>query len=61
MYVEMGEETEEEYVVIFRSYTDSFVYFNVDKRSGIVNMSEYVPSLDVTDQAGSFNLFEYLK
>ena len=61
MYVEMGEETEEEYVVIFHSYTGSIVYFNVDKRSGRVNMSEYVPSLDVTDQAGSFNLFEYLK
>ena len=61
MYVEMGEETEEDYLVIFHSYTGSIVYFNVDKRSGRVNMSEYVPSLDVTDQAGSFNLFEYLK
>ena len=61
MYLEMGEETEEDYLVIFHSYTGSIVYFNVDKRSGRVNMSEYVPSLDVTDQAGSFNLFEYLK
>lgn len=61
MYLEMGEETEEEYMVIFHSYTGSIVYFNVDKRSGRVNMSEYVPALDATDQAGSFHLFDYLK
>ena len=29
MYVEMGEETESEYQVVFRSYTGAFVYFYV--------------------------------
>ena len=31
MYLEMGEETETEYQVIFRSYTGTFVCFHVDK------------------------------
>ena len=42
MYVAMGEETEAEYQVIFRSYTGAFVYFYVDKkaaRQGWWNMS----------------------
>ena len=60
MYLEMGEESDEDYLVILHSYTGSIVYFNVDKRSGRVNMSEYVPALDLTDQAGSFHLFDYL-
>ncbi len=61
MYVQMGEETETEYQVIFRSYTGAFVYFYVDKASGTTRMEEYMPSLDVKDDAGSINLFDYLK
>ncbi len=61
MYVEMGEETESEYQVIFRSYTGAFVYFHVDKASGTVRMTEYVPALDIESEAGSFELFDYLE
>ena len=61
MYLTMGEETEEEYQVIFRSYTGSFVYFYVDKATGKTSMIEYVPTLDVKEESGSFDLFEYVK
>ncbi len=61
MYVKMGEETEKEYQVIFRSYTGAFVYFYVDKSSGVTRMVEYVPTLDVTNEAGTIDLFDYLK
>ncbi len=61
MYVKMGEETETEYQVIFRSYTGAFVYFYVDKSSGATRMVEYVPTLDVTNEAGTIDLFDYLK
>jgi len=61
MYVQKGEETETEYQVIFRSYTGAFVYFYVEKSSGSTRMVEYVPSLDVKNEAGTIDLFEYLK
>ncbi len=61
MYVQMGEETETEYQVLFRSYTGAFVYFYVDKSSGTTRLEEYMPSLDVKEDAGSINLFDYLK
>ncbi len=61
MYVQMGEETETEYQVIFRSYTGAFVYFHVDKSSGTTRMEEYVPTLDIKNDAGTINLFDYLK
>ena len=61
MYLEMGEETESEYQVIFRSYTGSFVYFYVDKASGNTRLVEYVPSLDIEEEAGNINLYDYLE
>lgn len=61
MYLEMGEELESEYQVIFRSYTGSFVYFYVDKLSGVTRLIEYVPSLDIQEEAGTINLYDYLK
>jgi len=61
MYVQMGEETETEYQVIFRSYTGAFVYFYVEKSSGTTRMEEHVPSLNVKSDAGSIELFDYLK
>ena len=61
MGVEMGEETDSAYQVIFRSYTGAFVYFYVDKTSGTTRMEEYVPTLNVRNEAGTINLFEYLK
>ena len=61
MYVQMGEETDSAYQVVVRSYTGAFVNFYVDKASGTTRMEEYVPTLDVRNEAGTINLFDYLK
>ena len=61
MYVEMGEETDSAYQVVFRSYTGAFVNFYVNKSSGKTRMEEYVPTLDVKSEAGTIDLFDYLK
>ena len=53
MYVQMGEETDSAYQVVFRSYTGAFVNFS--------RMEEYVPALDVKSDAGTIELFDYLK
>jgi hypothetical protein len=60
MYLTMGEETDSAYQVVFRSYTGAFVHFYVNKTSGITRMVEKVPNLNVEEDAGTFNLFEYL-
>ena len=60
MYVQMGEETDSAYQVVFRSYTGAIVNFYVDKASGTTRMEEYVPTLDVKEDAGTINLFDYL-
>ncbi len=61
MYVEMGEETDSAYQVVFRSYTGAFVNFYVYKSSGKTRMEEYVPTLDIKSEAGTIDLFDYLK
>ena len=61
MYVQMGEETEAEHKVIFRSYTGSFVYFFVNKETGKTRMVEHVPSLNIEEESGTIDLREYLK
>ncbi|MCR4650170.1 MAG: hypothetical protein K5662_00300 [Lachnospiraceae bacterium] len=61
MYVEMGEGTETEYEVVFRSYTGAFVHFYVDKRTGIARMIEEVPALEVKSEAGIIDIHDYLK
>ena len=61
MYVQMGEETDSAYQVVFRSYTGAFVHFYVDKTSGTTRMVEKVPSLNVEEEAGTINLFDYLE
>ncbi len=61
MYLQMGEETETEYQVAFHSYTGAFVYFYVDKTSGTTKMVEKVPYLDVEEDAGTINLFDYFE
>ena len=61
MYVTMGEETDSEYEVIFRSYTGAFVHFYVDKKTGTTRMVEKVPNLDVEEETGTINLFDYLE
>ena len=45
MYLQMGEETDSTYHVVFRSYTGAFVHFYVDKTSGTTRMVESVTSL----------------
>ena len=59
MYVEMGEETDSAYQVVFRSYTGALVYFYVDKTSGSTRMVEQVPSLGVEEEVGRFELSDY--
>ena len=61
MYVQMGEETDSDYQVVFRSYTGVFVNFYVDKTSGTTRMEEYVPTLDVRNESGTINLFDYIE
>ena len=61
MYVEMGEETDSVYQVVFRSYTGALVYFNVNKTSGTTRMVETVPSLNIEEDAGTIELFDYLE
>lgn len=61
MYVDMGEETETEYQVLFRSYTGAFVHFYVDKTSGSTRMVEYVPALDAENEIGVIDLFDYIE
>ena len=61
MYVQMGEETDSTYQVVFRSYTGAFVNFYVDKASGTTRMEEYVPSLNIKEEAGTIDIFDYLK
>ena len=61
MYVQMGEETDSAYQVVFRSYTGALVNFYVDKATGTTRMEEYVPTLDVRNDAGTIELFDYLK
>ena len=60
MSVTMGDETETEYQVIFRSYTGALVNFYVDKASGKTRMVESVPTLDIDTVTGTINLFDYL-
>ena len=61
MYVQMGEETDSTYQVIFRSYTGAFVHFYVNKTSGTTRIVEKVPSLNVEEDAGTIELFDYLE
>ena len=60
MYVQMGEETDSTYQVVFRSYTGAFVHFYVNKTSGTTRMVEKVPNLNIEEEAGTINLFDYL-
>ena len=61
MGVQMGEDSDSAYQVVFRSYTGAFVNFYVDKATGTTRMEEYVPTLDVRNDAETIELFDYLK
>ena len=54
MYVQMGEETDSAYQVVFRSYTGAFVHFYVNKTSGTTRMVEKVPNLNVEEDDGEY-------
>ncbi len=60
MYVKMGEETDSDYQVVFRSYTGALVNFYVDKASGATRMVETVPALGVDSVMGTIDLHDYL-
>ena len=60
MGIEMGEETDSAYQVVFRSYTGAVVNFYVDKASGSTRMVENVPALEIEEETGTINLFDYL-
>ena len=61
MYLTMSEETDSTYQVVFRSYTGAFVHFYVNKTSGTTRMVEKVPSLNVEEESGTIDLFDYLE
>ena len=61
MYVTLGDETDSTFQVIFRSYTGAFTYFYVNKTSGSTKMVEYVPALDIEQDAGTIDLHDWLK
>ncbi len=61
MYVTMGEELDNEYQVIFRSYTGAFVYFYVNKTSGLTKIVEKEPNLDIENDIGTINIKDYIK
>jgi len=60
MYIQMGQETETEYQVVFRSYTGAFVYFYVDKTSGTTKMVEKGFG-EHQSPSETINLFDYLE
>ena len=61
MKIEMGEETDSAYQVVFHSYTGALVYFYVEKASGTTKIVEYVPNLDVKNEVGTINLLDYTR
>lgn len=61
MNVMMGEESDSTYEVVFRSYTGATVSFYVNKTTGNTRMVEKVPLLNIENDAGTINLFDYLK
>jgi hypothetical protein len=61
MSLTMGEETDSAYQVVFRSYTGALVHFYVDKTSGTTRIVEEVPSLNVKEETGTMELFDYLE
>ena len=60
MYLEMEDDTESEYKVTLHNYTGTLVYFFVNKLSGITRMIEFVPTLNIENEIGSINLYDYL-
>lgn len=60
MYLEMGEENDSAYEVVFRSYTGATVHFYVEKRGGHTRIVEKAPMPGLETEAGSIELLDYL-
>jgi len=45
---------------VFRSYTGALVNFYVDKKSGTTRIEEYVPMLDIREETGTIDIYDYL-
>lgn len=60
MYVVNWDETETEYVVMFRSYTGAYEYFYVDKASGVTRIVSYEPVQQKETDEGTINIWDYL-
>ena len=60
MYVALGEETETEYQIIFRSYTGAFVHFYVDKITGVTRIADVSPIDNTENETGTINISDYL-
>ena len=61
MYVANCDETETEYVVMFRSYTGAYEYFYVDKASGVTRIVSYEPVQQKETDEGTINIWDYLE
>ena len=61
MQIQMGEETDTAFQVVFRSYTGALVCFYVDKTSGMTKMVEKVPDLGIEEEAGTIHLLDYIE
>ena len=44
-----------------RTVTGFFTYFYVNKNTGKTRIEEFVPALDITQESGTLNLFDYVK
>ena len=60
MYVVNWDETETEYVVMFRSYTGAHELFYVDKASGVTRIVFYEPVQQKETDEGTINIWDYL-
>lgn len=60
MYVVRYDETDSEYVVMFRSYTGAHEYFYVDKTTGMTRMTFRDYGLNDEEDGGTMNLWDYL-
>ncbi len=57
--IEIGEITDAAYQLSYRSYTGAVVNFYVDRTTGLTRVTEYVPGLEIENEAGTFSILEY--
>ena len=61
MKVSIGEATDTEYKIVFRSYTGAYINFYVNKTSGVTRIVELNPVLNTEEETGTININDYLK